>query len=63
MSFPHNFLLNNKEERHYKIHGNICFDYTYFICQKRMILFTKNRLIHSEGVKVELVIIGVIIRP
>jgi hypothetical protein len=32
-SFPHNFLLILK-------------NYTYFICQKRMILFTNNRLIH-----------------
>ena len=71
MSFPHNFLFNIKEERHYKIKlmeilfvsTCICFNYTYFICQKRMILFTNNRLIHWKGVKVELAIIGVIIRP
>ena len=40
---------------------SICFNYRYFICQQIMILFTKNRLIHWKGVKVELIIIGVII--
>jgi hypothetical protein len=60
MSFPHNFLFNIKEERHYKfkfmeiLFVSICFNYTYFICQKTMMLFTKNIL----GVKVELVIGG-----
>jgi hypothetical protein len=42
---------------------SICFNYTYFICQKTMMLFTKNRLVHWKGVKIELIIIGVIIRP
>ena len=41
----------------------ICFNYTCFICQKRMTLFTKSRSIHWKGEKVELVIIGVMIRP
>ena len=60
-------LFNIKEERQYKIKSmeillvSICFNYTYFICQKTMILFTKNRLVHGKGVKVELVIIGVTI--
>ena len=52
MSFPHNFLFNIKEERHYKIKFMeiffvstcICFNYTYFICQKTMILFTKTQI-------------------
>ena len=60
MSFPHNFLFNIKEERHYKIKFkeilfvSICFNYTYFICQKTMILFTNQRL--SRACIVHLVI-------
>ena len=48
MSFPHNFLFNIKEktlqDSRKSFFVSICFNYTYFICQKRMIFFTKNRL-------------------
>ena len=50
MSFPLKILFNIKEKKHYKIKFreillvSLCFNYTYFICQNRMILFTNNRL-------------------